>query len=44
MYVRETAPLLLHYHARKLLAEVEGTGSRDDILARILENLEARRS
>jgi adenylate kinase len=44
VYARETAPLLLHYHTRKLLAEVEGTGSRDDILARILECLGSRPS
>jgi adenylate kinase len=42
VYARETAPLLQHYRARKLLVEIDGTGSRDDILARIVERLEHR--
>jgi adenylate kinase len=44
VYARETAPLLRHYQARKLLAEVDGTGSRDDILVRVLEAVEGRSS
>ncbi len=42
VYARETAPLLEHYRVRRLLAEVDGTGSRDDILGRIVERLESR--
>jgi adenylate kinase len=40
VYVRATAPVLQLYRARNLLAEVDGTGSRDDILGRIVERLE----
>ena len=40
VYARETAPILQYYRARDLLAEVDGTGSRDDILARIVERVE----
>jgi adenylate kinase len=42
VYGRETAPLLQYYRGRGLLAEVDGTGSRDDILARLLERVEGR--
>jgi adenylate kinase len=42
VYTRETAPLLQYYRARKLLAEIDGTGAREDILARIVERLESR--
>ena len=42
VYARETAPLLEYYRARKLLAEVDGTGGREDILGRIVERLESR--
>jgi adenylate kinase len=41
VYERETAPLLQHYRDRKLLAEVDGTGAREDILTRIVDRLEA---
>lgn len=41
VYERETAPLLDYYRSRGLLAEVEGTGGPDDILARTLERLGA---
>jgi adenylate kinase len=40
VYARQTAPLLQHYRARNLLAEVDGTGARDDILGRIVERVE----
>jgi adenylate kinase len=40
VYVRATAPVLQLYRTRNLLAEVDGTGSRDDILGRIVERLE----
>ena len=40
VYARETAPIFQYYRARDLLAEVDGTGSRDDILARIVERVE----
>jgi adenylate kinase len=39
VYDRETAPLREYYRKRGLLAEVDGIGSRDDILARILGRL-----
>ena len=42
VYARETAPLLQHYRDRGLLAEVDGTGAREDILTRIVDRLEAR--
>ncbi len=44
VYVRATAPLLQHYRARNLLAEVDGVGSRDDILGRILERVAEQRA
>lgn len=40
VYVRATAPLLAYYRRRGLLAEVDGTGGREDILSRILETLD----
>ncbi len=39
VYSRETAPLLEYYRKRNLLAEIDGTGGREDILARILNRL-----
>ena len=42
VYARETAPLLEYYRARGLLAEVDGIGGREDILARVLERLSVR--
>ncbi len=39
VYARETAPLLEYYRRRGLLAEVDGTGGRGDILLRILDTL-----
>ena len=40
MYSRETAPLLEYYRKHNLLAEIDGTGGREDILTRILDRLE----
>jgi len=43
VYVRATAPLLAYYERRGLLAEIDGTGGREDILARILTTLDGRK-
>jgi adenylate kinase len=43
VYVRATAPLLAYYKRRGLLAEIDGTGGREDILARILSTLDGRK-
>ncbi|HEY2388291.1 MAG TPA: adenylate kinase [Candidatus Binatia bacterium] len=43
VYVRATAPLLAYYKRRGLLAEVEGTGGREDILGRILATLDRQK-
>lgn len=43
VYVRATAPLLAYYKRRGLLAEIDGTGGREDILARILTTLDGRK-
>jgi adenylate kinase len=40
VYTRATAPLLEYYRRRDLLAEVDGTGGREDILGRILKTLD----
>ncbi len=40
VYSRATAPLLAYYRRRGLLAEVDGTGGREDILNRILRTLD----
>jgi len=40
VYARATAPLLAYYRRRALLAEVDGTGGREDILSRILQTLD----
>jgi adenylate kinase len=40
VYIRATAPLLEYYRRRNLLAEVDGTGGREDILGRILKTLD----
>jgi adenylate kinase len=42
VYSRETEPLLEYYRKRNLLAEIDGTGGREDILARILDRLGTR--
>ncbi len=42
VYDRETAPLLTAYRQRGLLREVAGVGSQDQVLARILQQVERR--
>jgi adenylate kinase len=39
VYARDTAPLLAYYRERGLLAEVDGCGKHDDVLAALLANL-----
>jgi len=43
VYARATAPLLAYYKRRGLLAEIEGTGGREDILTRILKTLDGQK-
>jgi len=40
VYDRETAPLLATYRGRSVLREVNGVGSRDQVLARILSEVQ----
>jgi adenylate kinase len=40
VYARDTAPLLDYYRDRGLLAEVDGRGKHDDVLAALLAHLE----
>jgi len=40
VYARDTAPLLEYYRARGLLAEIDGRGKHDDVLASLLARLE----
>jgi adenylate kinase len=40
VYERETAPLVGHYRKKGLLREVRGAGTRDEVFARIMENLQ----
>jgi len=42
VYERDTAPLREYYRSRGLIAEVDGIGGREDILARIVGELERR--
>ena len=42
VYQRDTAPLREYYRSRGLLADIDGTGGREDILARIAGELEQR--
>lgn len=42
VYARDTAPLLQYYRTRGLLSEVDGTGAREDILGRIIGQVETR--
>jgi adenylate kinase len=44
VYESETAPLLDYYRKHRLLAEVDGIGGRDDVLARILQRLGVSKS
>jgi adenylate kinase len=39
VYARETEPVLEHYREAGLLRELDGTGSRDDVFARIVANV-----
>ncbi len=39
VYERQTAPLLDYYAARNLSVDINGTGSRDEVLERIYEGL-----
>jgi adenylate kinase len=40
VYARDTAPLLDYYRDRGLLAEVDGRGKHDDVLAALLAHLD----
>jgi adenylate kinase len=40
VYARDTAPLLDYYRTRGLLAEIDGRGKQDDVLAALLSRLE----
>jgi adenylate kinase len=44
VYEAQTAPLLDYYKSHRLLAEVDGIGGRDDVLARILKRVGATKS
>jgi adenylate kinase len=44
VYESQTAPLLDYYRGHRLLAEVDGIGGRDDVLARILKRVGATKS
>jgi adenylate kinase len=40
VYARDTAPLLDYYRGRGLLAEIDGRGKHDDVLANLLAHLD----
>ena len=40
VYERETAPVLGHYKAKGVLRAVDGTGSRDDVFARVVGSVQ----
>jgi adenylate kinase len=42
VYAQETAPVLEHYRSAGLLREVPGSGSRDDVFARMVASLPGR--
>jgi adenylate kinase len=42
VYARATAPLLAYYRQRGLLHEVQGTGSQEEVFARIVAGLRGR--
>ncbi len=42
VYARATAPLLAYYRQSELLREVEGTGSQEEVFARIISYLQER--
>jgi adenylate kinase len=44
LYERETTPLIAWYEQHELLQEVDGLGSADDVTARLIEAIDARRS
>ena len=44
LYTKETAPLLEWFATRKLLVEVDGLGSEEDVFARLVTVVDARRS
>ena len=39
VYARDTTPLLAYYRERGLLAEVDGCGQHDDVLAALLAHM-----
>lgn len=41
VYAGQTAPLLFHYENKGLLVDVDGTGSVDDVRARMFAQVEA---
>jgi adenylate kinase len=43
LYERQTAPLIAWYAERKLLAEVDGLGSADEVTARLVAAIDDRR-
>ena len=44
LYERETTPLIAWYQERDLLEEVDGLGTADEVTARLIEAIDARRS
>jgi adenylate kinase len=42
VYARDTAPVLDYYRSRGLLAEIDGRGKHDDVLAALLAHLDVR--
>jgi adenylate kinase len=44
LYTQETAPLIEWFDERGLLVEVDGLGTEDEVFARLVEVIEARRS
>ena len=43
LYERETAPLIAWFEEWGLLAEVDGTGSLDDVTDRLVQEIDRRR-
>jgi len=44
LYERETTPLIAWYEQHELLQEVDGLGSADEVTARLIEAIDARRA
>jgi adenylate kinase len=44
LYERETTPLIAWYAERDLLAKVDGLGSADEVTARLIQTVDAKRS